>query len=1270
MASGIDLCLDKVAKGEIDEIAAYEELIKLNLNTGLNLSYYCQKWIESEVGSDKNFSGSIWIISDKTKFNFTENIAVKISDISENIENLISELKKSDKLPDCIVIDFTCYLSDEKATKKIILYLYCIVKELIGIQKKVKIICYCEEDISIPDRCYFDAIGGFAKTQFLENSDIQIRTVSNIDKGSRKYSLEQIIANEMLDYSPVFEVRYSDKRLILEFDKAYAENDNRPITVEKNECIIVAGGMGKIGRTTVSGLLDGSSGKAVILGRSNISESEIASVFKDLNSQIEYYAVDISSREQISLLINKLKNKGYRIKGIINCAGTFHNSFIINKNPEDASGVIASKCQGTENLHFATLNEKLDFFCTYSSVAGVFGKVGQADYAYANSFLNRFCEYRTMAAKEGRCFGKTLCINWPFWLDGGMKIDEYEIRELYDSLGLTPLPDSYGQAALYRILQSESGAYTVLFGNTKIIEKKLLSVSKNIVQEIIFDNKFDDGTLFSKTVDWLKNIFSDIFGIDRKHLNEEVGFDEFGIDSVGFNRLQVKLEKNLGNMKKTLMYDTKNIGELTEYLTENKKAELYGMFYKDNTKPDIPKTEKKAAQIRKSVNTNSRNLDYIREDIAIIGMSGRFPGANSCEELWVNISNGRDSVGEIPENRWDIQKYNNGDYSNLKEGESYCRWGGYIDNAGGFDPQFFNMSPKEAQMTDPQERILLQVAYEAFEDAGYNRNRLCQIEDAKGSPQVGVYVSGASNTYNLIGVEEWTKGNYIVPNALPWSISNRISYFMNFSGPSFSVDAACAGGLIAVQQAVNALKNGECKMALAGGVNLYLHPYKYVSLSQVKMLSRTGKCYAFSNKADGFVPGESIAAILLKPVSQARIDGDRIYGVIKASAINHDGSSNGYMAPNPAAQAELIKGVIEKAGISARYINYIEAHGTGTPVGDPIEINALTKAFSETTSERQFCSIGSIKTNIGHSEGAAGIVGIIKVLLQLKYKKIVPSLYSDDISKEIDFNATPFYVQKKLDEWNSYIELIDGKEYSHSRTAGISSFGAGGANGHVIIEEYNNQAIGKNQNLYHIVPVSAKSQAQLSEYCRRLSGYLSKNSVELADLAYTMQTGRNDFMYKAAFVCKNTGEFKLCINDYIIGKENKQVLSGKSRTSKEFLEKYPVNGNSYDEIFLLVQKWLEGKRIDWDAYINSKANIISLPHYPFLEKQFWVQRVEAKNNSIQITGNDGNKQDSDRTAIKKTAERNNANVETVEALIGQDEIDIYKIKDMLGKALK
>ncbi len=1216
----IEKYLSQLSSGENSALNVYNFLSNCNYNVGLTLNYFQERWVAAPAIQNRKAKGVLIFVEEEIQ-NFKHPCDVYVRNLStykfgenkevvmdfknpEHYKHLFVDLNKRNIEIDTIIVHSSNGKDDT------ILKAYNLVKAIAAAKQNSSFLCLWLYKNRELNSCFHKALKGFAKTAFEEMQNIILRTVCIEEEDNVAFSgLDKIIESETSDFSKEFEVTYNKNgRMVKRFYFLEQLEESEQISFGGKPAYIVSGGHGVIGREIVKSLIEKGAYKVIIIGRSDISDKEFKEWFGENASKIQYHKADIAISKEVKTVHEAIKNNGYDIRGIINCSGVFNNSFIINKKENDISDVLAPKINGTIALHQEFINEKLDFFITFSSIAGVLGKIGQADYAYANCFLDNFTAYREELRTHGGCSGKTICINWPYWSEGGMAIDDYEIDVMYEQLGAVPLTNKFGIEAFNKVLNARSGSYTVLYG----AQKKLREVLEKVQIAESFDNavlaEYSTQDLKSKTNEWLIKVFKDTFGIND--FDTSTGFSELGIDSVGFNRVLVRMEKQLGSVKKTLLYETKNIDEIADYLVETMSDKLEKLFCV--SKPAVSPIKSNAHISKKTTESIVVKVQEQCDDIAVIGISGRFPNASNCEELWGILKNGVDCVGEIPKERWDVDYYYSSEIKNLPEGKSYCKWGGFLSDADKFDPQFFNMSPIEAAMTDPQERLMLEVAWEVFEDAGYTYERLKEISDENGNALVGTFMSTASNTYNLIGVEQWGKGNYIVPNSLPWSLSNRISYFMKFSAPSYTVDAACAGGLVAIHQAISSLKNNECKMALVGGANLYLHPYKYVSLSQVKMLSKTGKCYAFSDKADGFVPGESVACVLLKPLQAAKRDNDRIYGVIKASEINHDADSNGYMAPNPKAQELLISNAIKKAGISAKEISYIEAHGTGTPIGDPIEVNALSKAFRRTTSENQFCSIGSIKSNIGHSEGAAGIVGLIKVLLQMKYKTLVPSLHSEKLSPAIDFESSPFYVQRKLVKWNKPLVEDHGVQKEYLRIAGVSSFGAGGANGHILVQEYEeeNKSIHNEKEQIYILPISAKTQAQLGIYVDLMYQYITKNkdSLKISAVAYTLQRCRNEMEYRTAFVTKTLDGFIQLMSDYLNEKNSRYFISGIVKKNRE-KEHSKTAITDMETALSIAELWVQGSKISWGETSRLGPDLADLPTYPFAQKSCWVKTV-------------------------------------------------------------
>ena len=641
-----------------------------------------------------------------------------------------------------------------------------------------------------------------------------------------------------------------------------------------------------------------------------------------------------------------------------------------------------------------------------------------------------------------------------------------------------------------------------------------------------------------------------------------------------------------------------------------------------------------------STPTSEKTTPRGTQDVAIVGMAGRYPKAKNLSELWDNLVQGRDCVEEMPADRYE-RRVQVGSFERFR--------GGFIDDVDKFDSLFFNISPREAEMLDPQERLFLEAAWEAIEDAGYYPETLAE-ED--GPRNIGVFVGAVWAMYQLLGVEEKHLGNKTVPNSFLWSIANRVSYAFNLSGPSLTLDTACSSSLTALYLACESIRSGECTGAIVGGVNLDLHQARFDINHQGGALSPDGVCRTFGKAANGYVMGEGVGALFLKPLDQAVQDGDHIYGVIKSAVVNHGGKTSGYTVPNPKAQASLISAALEKANIGAASIGYIEAHGTGTALGDPVEITGLSSAFRADNVENQSCAIGSVKTNIGHLEAAAGIVSVTKVLLQMQHRQIVPSLHSSELNEFIDFEKSPFYVVQKLEEWKAREE--DGVLLP--LRAGISSYGAGGANAHIILEQYEPQQLDEEQAPAgpFIFPLSARTEESLREAAVRLSRFLQQQDVDLGvdlnDAAYTLQQGRKSFEHRAAIVAGTKEELLEKLASLIDGKKNPDIATSQAKSGEGVMR--TLNRRQKQEFIRMVSEdgdpqqiagmWVEGLLENWQGYPSSStAKRIPLPTYPFADRRHWVSAPSPVRRALQPAAGmhpmvDSNESTFERQLFKKT----------------------------------
>lgn len=1120
---------------------------------------------------------------------------------------------------------------------------------------------------------HHEAINGFAKTLQMEHPKLYCR-ILEIQQSKNSYDkiLDIALTELHSDNSNEMTIRYQEEeryiRKVKEFsllqDKDADTTDS--FGLKENGVYIITGGAGGLGLIFAEYLAAQCKARLVLTGRSKLSDERKIKLDKlsEAGAEVIYIPADVSISKDVENLIKETKSKFGEINGIIHSAGVLRDSYIRNKTREEMEAVFAPKVYGTLYLDSVTKDEDLDFFVTFSSLAAVGGNAGQCDYSFANHFMDSFAEKRKFLQGKGERSGVTLSLNWSLWADGGMRLDEQTEIFFKKNLGIKPLSIETGLEAFEKGLHTQKAQFVVLEGVQEKIERawgineqetskaEVIDSETSTDSEVLVDQQADK-ELFTMVRNALSEIVMEMLKLDPEDISYDKILLDLGFDSIGLttysNRINELYELDITPV---LFFEYPSIKEIATFLSREHKNEVRKTHKvsggasssdarKEVSQPTKGKeqqsdTEKGIYGINKGWNASaldpqspqssgielSTESRFIDQPIAIVGMSGVMPGSENLEEFWENLENEKNLITVIPEDRWNWEDYDGDPFT--EKNKTNSKWGGFMSDVDKFDPSFFGISPREAEMMDPQQRIFLETVWKAIEDSGH------KVSDLSGT-KTGLFVGVATRDY----------ADSLVDNQIPLDgytasgnshsvLVNRVSFLLNLRGPSAPLDTACSSSLIAVHRAIESIHTGSCDMAIVGGVQLMLTPAAYISFGMAGMLSGDGKCKTFDKSANGYVRGEGSGAIFLKPLDKAEADRDHIYAVIKATTENHGGKVTMLTAPNPVAQTDLLVEAYEKAHIDPSTVGYIECHGTGTSLGDPIEIQALNKTFSElykkhdkVPAKTPHCGLSSVKTNIGHLETAAGIAGVLKVLLSLKHKKIPATLHFEELNPYINLKDSPLYIVDKTQNW----EVIkDDQDNTLPRRAGVSSFGFGGANSHIVLEEYiekeDHSQVQSDEP--HIIVLSAKTEDRLKAYAQLLYNHIEKHDINITDLAFTLQVGRDEMNERLALVVLSIEELKEKLSDYLNQKENledifydriKQNSAAviDSTESNDFSEnqinKY-INDKNYSK---LAEAWVMGIDIGWvQFYEQIKPRRISLPTYPFARERYWFNLADSE----------------------------------------------------------
>ncbi|HKR65156.1 MAG TPA: beta-ketoacyl synthase N-terminal-like domain-containing protein, partial [Thermoanaerobaculia bacterium] len=836
---------------------------------------------------------------------------------------------------------------------------------------------------------------------------------------------------------------------------------------------------------------------------------------------------DLGDRAQTFALVARLREQYGAIRGVIHAAGMTSDKMIANKTLDEARAVIAAKADAAFHLDEATRNEPLEFFILFSSIAALHGNAGQSDYAYANAVLDAFAEQR-----EGP--GRTCSINWPPWKDGGLAARDAALR----NTGFVPMETEVGLEALAHAMTDAPRRFLVAQGNVAQIEQSLQQpVSRPVI----------DGDVLPV----VRELAAGALKLAPERIDPDRSLADYGMDSITFVELTDAINARFRlDLSPATLFEHRTLRALAGHLHGRGVA---------------------VAVAPKLIPIVRDEADVDDDAIAIVGMAGVMPGSRDLDEFWRHLREGRDLITEIPADRWDWRRV---------EG-STSRWGGFMSDVDKFDAAFFGISPREAALMDPQHRLFLEVAWHAIENAGWSPTALA-------GTSTGVFVGVGHSDYALVvrghGVETEAHSATGMSNAM---LANRVSFLLDLHGPSEPIDTACSSSLVALHRAAESIRRGECDMAIAGGVHVMLTPEPYVAFSKAGMLSPDGRCRTFDESANGYVRGEGAGAVFLKRLGRARADRDPVIAILRGSFVNHGGRATSLTAPNPAAQADLITRALRVARVSPSTIGYVEAHGTGTKLGDPIEVEGLKGAFGDAAGP---CGLGSVKTNVGHLETAAGIAGVLKVLLAMQHRELPPNANFERLNPFVKLEGGPFHVVERVEPW---VPLLDETGRA-VRRAGVSSFGFGGANAHVVLEAVDTPA-SVDDGSARLIVLSAKDESRLQESVAALIAHL-ENHPELAldDVAYTLMFGRDELPCRMALLARTREELIAALRkgEAWRGETRDLAFLLDDEDGSELVARWTAKG----KLESIARLWLAGSAVDWSLLPQcANARRVALP---------------------------------------------------------------------------
>ncbi|MEU5838641.1 SDR family NAD(P)-dependent oxidoreductase [Streptomyces diacarni] len=936
--------------------------------------------------------------------------------------------------------------------------------------------------------------------------------------------------------------------------------------------VLITGATGTLGRLFARHLVAEHGVRHLVLasrrGRDAAGMPELEAELAAHGADVSVVACDTADRMAVAAMLDAIPSQ-HPLTAVLHTAGVLDDGTLHALTAEQLDTVLCPKVDAARHLHELTAGLELDAFVLFSSLAGTVGTAGQANYAAANSYLDALAHHRRALGLPGTS------LVWGLWAEGsGMTghLTDADLARMARG-GIAPIGSEQGLALFDAALaargpvpvpalldytglraQREDGTLPALFHGLVRPARRAAAGEQaggNSLRERL--ERLAPKEQRRALLELVRDVVASVLGhSDADQVAPDRAFKELGFDSLTAVELRNRLNAAAGlKLPATLVFDYPNTVGLADFL----RTELFG-----------------SAAVMAEAEPVAGASD---EPIAIVSMACRYPGeVSSPEELWALLSDERDVIGPFPDDRgWDLDGLYDTDPD--RAGTSYTRHGGFLHEAPQFDPELFGVSAREATAIDPQQRLLLEISWEAFERAGIDPTSL------KGS-QTGVFAGVMANDYaaRLKDVPEAMEG-YLSVGSTVSVASGRVAYTFGLQGPAITVDTACSSSLVSLHLAAQALRNGECGLALAGGATVLASPSLFVEFSRQRGLAPDGRCKSFSARADGVAWAEGAGILLLERLSDAQRNGRRILGVIRGTAVNQDGASNGLTAPNGPSQERVIRQALANAGLTSADVDALEAHGTGTTLGDPIEAQAVLATYGQ---ERPApLLMGSLKSNVGHSQAAAGVAGVIKMVMAMRHGVLPKSLHIDEPSPHVDWSTG---------EVELLTEAVPWPETERARRAGVSSFGISGTNAHVIVEQPTAEGTVPQPEPMPVVPLllSAHTDTALRAQADRVGAALAgTGQQDLASAGRTLAVGRAGLPHRAVVVAATSTEAvdgcaALTVRGTPVQGRTAFLFTGQGSQrlgmGRELYTAYPAYAEALDAVCEELDPWLETPLLD------------------------------------------------------------------------------------------